>query len=92
MAYGVLGLTPERFGTMTIKEFYENVQGFGWRRILAARGRADIIAAIINSGNAIVKSNSKRGGGMKRVRADSLCPIKNPPRNIFFRQIFGLPW
>jgi hypothetical protein len=92
MAYGVLGLTPEEFGDMTIKEFYETVQGFGWRNLLAARGRAEIVSAILNTGNAIIKSNSKRSGGAKRTRPDTLCPIKNPPRNIFFRQLFGLPW
>jgi hypothetical protein len=77
---------------MTVREFYATINGYGWRMLRAARGRADIIATVINAGNAIVKSQSKRGGQAKRARPDTLCPIHNPPRNIFFRQMFGLPW
>ena len=85
MAYGVLGLTPEEFGEMTLKQFYAKIEGFGWKMKIAARGRAEIIAAISNS-----SPNRRKGTGA--ATADRLCPITNPPRNIFFRQLFGLPW
>jgi hypothetical protein len=76
-------MTPEEFGNMTVAEFYCKLKGFGWAEKLAARGRAEIIAAVLNA---------KRKRGSPAVRVDRLCPINNPPKNIFFRQIFGLPW
>lgn len=84
MAYGVLGLTPKEFGEMTLREFYQKMQGFGWLRQMATRDRAEIIAAIGN-----YSGNLRKG---TKLRADKLCPIKSPPRNIFFRQMFGLPY
>jgi hypothetical protein len=84
MAYGVLGLTPKEFGEMTLREFYAKVQGFGWLRTMAARDRAEIIAAIGN-----YSGNLRKG---KVLRPDALCPIRNAPPNLFFRQLFGLPW
>jgi hypothetical protein len=85
MAYGVLGLTPREFGEMTLNEFYARVQGFGWSRELQAKARAQIIAAIAN-----YSGNLRRG---QRVRVESLCPPrKNPPKNMFYRQLMGLPW
>jgi len=83
MAYGVLGLSPKEFGEMTVREFYAKIDGFGWKLKLAARGRAEIIAAIINS------TPNRKGGAAK---VDRLCPINKPPKNIFFRQLFGLPY
>ncbi len=78
-------MSPEEFGKLTVSEFYIKVEGFGWLQKLAARGRADIVAAVLNA-----SANRKRGSGS--IRVDRLCPIKNPPKNIFFRQLFGLPF
>lgn len=84
MAYGVLGLSPEEFGRMTVHEFEAKVEGFNWLRLANARNTAQIIAAIGN-----YSGNLKKG---HRIRVDDICPIKNPPRNIFFRRMFGLPY
>jgi hypothetical protein len=76
-----LGLSPEEFGKMTLREFYAKARGFGWLRQQAGRDRAEIIAAIGNfSGH--LKS---------RLRVDDICPL--PPRspaNIFYKRLFGL--
>jgi hypothetical protein len=78
-------MTPKEFGDMTVREFYAKLRGFSWKLKLDQRGRAEIIAAVCNA-----SPNRKRGS--PAVRVDRLCPIINPPKNIFFRQIFGLSW
>jgi len=78
-------MTPKEFGNMTVAEFYSKLRGFSWAMLLAQRGRAEIIAAVYNA-----SANRKRGSSS--VKVDRLCPINNPPKNVFFRQIFGLPW
>ena len=80
MAYGVLGLSPKEFGEMTAHEFMQKLRGFGWKRLLAARDRAQIVAAIGN-----FSGNLRRG---TTLRVDRLCPIKTVPNNIFFRMLF----
>ncbi len=79
----MLGLTPEEFGNMTLKEFYETYQGYGWTLLVDARSQAAIIAAIGNYSGNLRKGTS--------LRVEKLCPIRNAPANVFFRQMFGLP-
>ena len=81
MAYGVLGLSPKEFGEMTAHDFMQKIRGFGWLRLAAARDRAQIIAAIGN-----FSGNLRKG---KRLKVDSLCPISNPPDNLFFKMMFN---
>ena len=80
MAYGVLGLSPKEFGEMTAHEFMQKLRGFGWLRLMAARDRAQVIAAIGN-----FSGNLRKGASLKVER---LCPIKNPPDNMFFKMLF----
>lgn len=68
---------------MTLREFRLKVRGFEWLRMMAARDRAEIIAAIGN-----YSGNLRKG---VRLKPESMRPIPNPPNNIFFRQMFGLP-
>ena len=85
MALGVLGLSPKEFGEMTFTEFNAKVTGFCWNTEVEAKARAQYVAAIINT-----CGNLKKG---QSVKADRLCPRrKNPPRNIFYRQLMGLPY
>jgi hypothetical protein len=79
----MLGISPEEFGKMTLREFYIAFQGYGWTQLVEARGRANIIAAIGN-----YSGNLPRG---RTLRAEKLCPIQDAPANIFFRQMFNLP-
>lgn len=81
MAYGVLGLSPEEFWEMTAYEFQQKLRGFGWLRLLAARDRAQIVAAIGN-----FSGNLRKGA---KLKVDRLCPIKSPPDNIFFKMLFN---
>lgn len=80
----MLRLSPEEFGRMTLREFYQVFQGHGWSELVASRGRAEIVSAIGNYSGNLRKGTS--------LRADKLCPIKDAPANIFFRQMFGLPY
>ena len=85
MALGVLGLSPREFGELTFVQFNDTVTGFCWKQELEAKARAQSVATIINT-----CGNLKKG---QSVKADKLCPRrKNPPRNIYYRQLMGLPY
>jgi len=81
-AYGVLGLSPKEFGEMTLREFSAKLTGFSWLRMAQACDRAEIMCAVYNA------SGNLRKGTKMTVR--KLCPIQNPPNNIFFRRLVNV--
>ncbi|MHA2046605.1 MAG: hypothetical protein ACW99G_17595 [Candidatus Thorarchaeota archaeon] len=68
---------------MTFKQFYAKLKGFEWTLLQDNRNRAELIAAIANYSGNLRK-------GTPPFTVDRLRPIKSPPRNIFFRGLFGL--
>jgi len=85
MAYGVLGLSPWEFYSMTLYEFVRAVEGYYWER---ERQRLDAAWALSNVINTC--GNLKKG---HRVKIEDLVAKRSSraARNPFYRALMGLP-
>lgn len=82
MAYGVLGLTPDELGNMTLGEFLAAVRGFYWLRERDAKDRAYVLANIVGT-----CGHLKKG---KKIRLEDFYKAANIDRkNSWYRALIG---
>ena len=83
MAYGVLGMTPQQFGDMTVGEFLAAVRGFFWLRERDAKDRAYALANIVGTCGHIKKGHKVR-------ITDFYREMQLNPENSWYRSLVGV--